>query len=326
MKVALWIVVLLVIAIVLVMVARRQPAPVPAAPATVAPETLVAELRRDVVALCGLGERSTMVPEGLAAAADLIESELEAAGYRVERQTYRVERDGVVAANLVAEIRGRTRRDEIVVIGAHYDSVTGTIGADDNASGVAGMLALARRFARAKPGRTLRFVAFVNEEPPHFHTHDMGSWQYAKRCHDRGETIEAMVSLETIGYYSDQPHSQGYPPPISAFYPGTGNFIAFASNVGSLPLNAQCVRAFRARTTMPVESASLPEVVTGIGWSDHWSFWQFDWPAIMVSDTAVFRNPHYHEPSDLPPTLDYARLAQVVQGLVGVTEELTASR
>ncbi len=323
MKVALGIVVLLLIAIVLVMVARRQPsiAAAPAAPA--APAALVAEVRRDVVALCDLGERSTMVPEGLAAGADLIERELSAAGYRVERHTYRVERDDVVAANLIAEIRGSTWPDQIVVIGAHYDSVTGTIGADDNASGVAGMLALARRFARAKPGRTLRFVAFANEEPPHFHTQDMGSWQYAKRCHDRGETIEAMVSLETIGYYSDEPHSQGYPPPISALYPGTGNFIAFASNVGSLPLTAQSVRAFRARTTLPVESASLPEVVTGMGWSDHWSFWQFDWPAIMVTDTALFRNPHYHETTDLPPTLDYARLAQVVQGMVGVVEELT---
>ena len=321
MKVALGIVVLLVIAIVVVMMVRKQPptAAVPAAPS----ETLVAELRRDVVALCDIGERSTMVPEGLAAAADFIEGELEAAGYRVERHTYRVERDDVVAANLIAEIRGSTRPDEIVVIGAHYDSVTGTIGADDNASGVAGMLALARRFARTKPGRTLRFVAFVNEEPPHFQTHDMGSWQYAKRCHDRGESIEAMVSLEAIGYYSDEPHSQQYPPPISAFYPGTGNFIAFASNVGSLPLTAQCVRAFRAKSAMPVESASLPEVVTGMGWSDHWSFWQFDWPAIMVTDTALFRNPHYHETSDLPPTLDYARIAQVVQGMVGVTEELT---
>lgn len=320
MKVLLGIVVLVLIAIVLVMAARRRPS-VSAVPA--APETLVAELRRDVVALCDIGERSTMVPEGLAAGADFIERELSAAGYRVERQTYRVQRDDVVAANLIVEIRGRTRPSEIVVIGAHYDSVTGTIGADDNASGVAAMLALARRFARVKPARTLRFVAFVNEEPPHFQTRDMGSWQYAKRCRDRGETIAAMVSLETIGYYSDAPGSQKYPAPLSAFYPNTGNFVAFVSNVSSRALNARCVRAFRARTKFPVESASLPEAVAGIGWSDQWSFWQFDWPAIMVSDTAPFRNPHYHESSDLPPTLDYARFAQVVEGLVGVIEEIS---
>ncbi len=153
----------------------------------------------------------------------------------------------------------------------------------------------------------------------------MGSWQYAKRCHERGETIAAMVSLETIGYYSDERGSQHYPAPLSAFYPDTGNFIAFASNVGSRALNARCVRAFRARTKFPVESASLPEAVTGIGWSDQWSFWQFDWPAIMVSDTAPFRNPHYHETSDLPPTLDYARLAQVVEGLLGVVDELAGA-
>jgi hypothetical protein len=320
MKVVLGIVVLLLIAIALVMAARKRPT-VSAVPAA-APEKLVAELRRDVVALCDIGERSTMVPEGLAAGADFIERELSAAGYRVERQTYRVERDDVVSSNLIAEIRGRTRPNEIVVIGAHYDSVTGTVGADDNASGVAGLLALARRFVRGKPERTLRFVAFANEEPPHFQTQDMGSWQYAKRCRDRGETIVAMISLETIGYYRDERGSQHHPAVVSMFYPDTGNFIAFASDLGSRPLNSRCVRAFRARTKFPVESAALPEAVTGIGWSDHWSFWQFDYPAIMVSDTAVFRNPHYHEPSDLPSTLDYARFAQVVEGLGGVVEEL----
>lgn len=319
MKVLLGIVVLLLIAIVLVMATRKRPS-ISVVPAP--SETLAAELRRDVVALCDIGERSTMVPEGLAAGADFIERELAAAGYRVERHTYRVERDDVVSANLIVEIPGRTKPGEIVVIGAHYDSVTGTVGADDNASGVAALLALARRFARATPERTLRFVAFANEEPPHFHTQDMGSWQYAKRCHDRGERIKAMVSLETIGYYSDERGSQHHPAPVSAFYPDTGNFIAFASDLGSHPLNSRCVRAFRARTKFPVETAALPEMVTGVGWSDHWSFWQFNWPAIMVSDTAPFRNPHYHEPSDLPPTLDYARFAQVVEGLTGVVEDL----
>jgi hypothetical protein len=323
MKVVLGIVVLLLIAVVLVMATRKHPA-VSALPVTAAPEALVAELHRDVVALCDIGERSTILPAGLAAGADFIEREFSAAGYRVERHTYRVERDDVDSANLIVEIRGRTRPDEIVVIGAHYDSVTGTVGADDNASGVAALLALARRFAHAKPERTLRFVAFANEEPPHFHTEDMGSWQYARRCHDRGENVEAMVSLETIGYYSDERHSQNHPAAVSVFYPDTGNFIVFASDVSSIPLNARSVRAFRARTKFPAESASLPEAVTGIGWSDHWSFWQFGWPAIMVSDTAVFRNPHYHEASDLPPTLDYARFAQVVEGLIGVVEELSS--
>lgn len=273
----------------------------------------VEQLRRDVGALCAIGERNTFVPESLSAAAALIEREFSAAGYRVE----------VEAANVIVELRGSKRADEIVVIGAHYDSVMGTIGADDNASGVAALLALARQFARAKPERTLRFVAFVNEEPPHFQTQDMGSWQYAKRCHDRGERIVAMLSLESIGYYDTRRGSQNYPVPLSALYPDTGNFIAFAANVASRHLNARCVRAFRKTTKFPVESASLPEAIPGIGWSDQWSFWQFGWPAIMVTDTAPYRNPHYHEPSDVPSTLDYARMAQVVEGLAGVVDELT---
>jgi hypothetical protein len=296
---------------------KRSPrTPVPLAAA--APDS-VARLRQDVESLCSIGERSTVVPENLSAASDYIERELTAAGYRVERQTYDVERDGVRADNLIAELKGSA---EIVVIGAHYDSVSGTAGADDNASGVAALLALARRFAGVKPRRTLRFVAFANEEPPHFQSRDMGSWQYAKRCHDRGETIVAMVSLETIAYYDDARGSQQYPPPLAALYPDTGNFIGFASNVGSRALLSRCMKAFRAATKFPAESAAMPEAIPGIGWSDQWSFWQFGWKAIMVTDTAPFRNPHYHRSTDLPDTLDYARLAHVVDGLEGVVREL----
>jgi hypothetical protein len=280
------------------------------------------QLRRDVDALCAIGERSTIVPENLAAAADFVARELTAAGYTVERQTYRVERDGVDVANVIAEIRGNGKAEEIVVIGAHYDCVTGTVGADDNASGVAALLALARRSAKMKPTRTLRFVAFANEEPPHFQSRDMGSWQYAKRCHDRGEKIVGMVCLESIGYYDDAPGSQHYPAPLAALYPDKGNFIAFASNIASRTLISRCARAFASRTKFPIETASLPEVVTGVAWSDHWSFWQFGWPALIVTDTVPFRNPHYHESSDVPATLDYKRMAHVVEGLGGVVDDL----
>ncbi|HYI13130.1 MAG TPA: M28 family peptidase [Thermoanaerobaculia bacterium] len=298
---------------------RRPAASVPGTPSA----ALVAELRRDVGALCAIGQRNTFVPENLNAAAALIERELQAAGYTVERHRYFVEQDGVHAENLIAEIRGpRQNNDEIVVIGAHYDSVEGTIGADDNASGTAALLALARRFARSKPARTLRFVAFANEEPPHFQTHDMGSWQYARRCRDRGEKIVAMLSLETIAYYRDEPGSQQYPAPLASFYPDTANFIAFASNLGSRALLKRSVDAFRATTNFPIESAAMPEAVTGISWSDQWSFWQFGYPAICVTDTALFRNPNYHTPADRPETLDYERAAHVVEGLVGVVEEL----
>jgi Zn-dependent M28 family amino/carboxypeptidase len=292
------------------------------APVGAADPAAVELLRRDVAALCAIGERSTHLPENLARAAELIDRELSSAGYKVERQTYEVARDAVRVDNVIVELRGTSRPKEIVVIGAHYDCVPGTAGADDNASGVAALLALARRFAGAKPARTLRFIAFINEEPPHFQSQDMGSWQYAKRCRDRRENVVAMVSLETIGYYDDRRGSQQYPAPLAALYPDTGNFIAFASNVGSRGLLSRCVKSFRAATSFPAESAAMPEAIPGIAWSDQWSFWQFGWKAIMVTDTAPFRNPHYHQSSDRPETLNYERLAHVVDGLGGVVSDL----
>ena len=283
--------------------------------ATAADRTLAAELRRDVEALCGYAPRNVYAPENLAAAATFLARELP------ERQTYRA--DGVEVANLILEIRGAKNPEEIVVIGAHYDSVDISPGADDNASGVAALLALARRFRETHPAKTLRFVAFVNEEPPHFQTAAMGSWQYARRCRERNENVVAMLSLETMGYYDDREGSQQYPPPLDAFYPSRGNFLGFASNVGSRSLTRRCVKVFRAHSRLPAESASLPEAIPQIGWSDQWSFWQFGYKAIMVTDTAPFRNPHYHMSHDTPETLDYVRLALAVDGLQAVVRELT---
>lgn len=282
---------------------------------------LAQELRRDVEALCAIGQRTTFVPGSLAAAASLIEREFRAGGYAPERQEYFVAADGVTVANVIAEVRGRDHRN-VVVIGAHYDAVEGTVGADDNASGVAVLLALARRFAGTKPDRTLRFVAFANEEPPHFQTPDMGSLHYARRCNERGETVVGMLSLEMLGYYSDAPRSQQYPALLAAFYPDRGNFIGFAGNRKSWRLVRRSARAFRRGTSFPAEAAVLPEIIPQIGWSDQWSFWQFGWPALMVTDTALFRNPWYHTARDTPETLDYERMAHVTTGLRAVVAEL----
>lgn len=248
------------------------------------------------------------------AAAAYIEASLVDSGLRVERQTYD---DG---ENLIAEITGG---DEIVVIGAHYDSVEGSPGADDNASGVAALLAMACSFAKARPRRTLRFVFFANEEPPHFQTESMGSWRYARRCHERGERIAAMLSVESIAYFSDARGSQQYPPLLSPFYPDTANFIAFVGNLASRSLVKQCAKSFARHSKVPVESAALPELIPEVGWSDQWAFWRFGWPALMVTDTAPFRNPHYHTSTDTPETLDYARFALVTEGLTGVAADLT---
>jgi hypothetical protein len=277
-------------------------------------------LARDVKRLAvAIGGRALGGAErGLAEAAEFLESELSRYGYDVERQTFEV--GGRPCRNLSVEISGARRPEEIVVIGAHYDSHGDAPAADDNASGVAATLALARAFAgkRPVPDRTVRFVLFANEEPPFFQTDAMGSRVYARRCRARGETIVAMLSLETIGYYSDRPGSQKYPFPLSAAYPTRGDFIGFVGDLSSRRLVREVIGSFRRHASFPSEGAALPSGLQGVGWSDQWSFWQEGYPAVMVTDTAQFRNPHYHTPQDTPETLDFDRMARVVEGLVGV--------
>jgi hypothetical protein len=283
-----------------------------------------ADLRRDVALLAGdLGDRSLPRPAGLGPAADAIERELVRAGLAVQRQRYEVA--GRASDNLEVEIGGYHwggEDREVVVIGAHYDSVAGTTGADDNASGVAALLSLARTFAGTHPRRALRFVAFANEEPPYFQTPAMGSVVYARRCRERGERVVAMLSLETLGYYSDQPASQRYPFPFGLFYPTTGDFVAFVGNTSSRALVRSAVASFRAGARFPSEGVAAPGALQGVGWSDHWAFWQEGYPAVMITDTAPFRNPGYHTPHDTPDRLSYAPLARVVEGLVRVVRDL----
>ena len=207
-----------------------------------------------------------------------------------------------------------------VVVGAHYDTVPGTPGADDNASGVAALLELARLLAR--DGLPIRFVAFANEEPPYFLGRDMGSWSWARRARERGETVRAMLSLEMLGYYSDAPGSQRYPPPLGLFYPGRGDFIAFVADLGARTLVRRSISSFRRYAEFPSEGVAAPSLIPGVSWSDHWSFRDHGFPAIMVTDTAFYRYAHYHLPSDTAEKLDYERLARVTLGLAGVLRDL----
>ncbi len=280
---------------------------------------LAGELRTIVTHLAGtIGERNTSRrPARLDAAADWLTNELKA----TDVQTY--EADGHPCRNLGLEIRGTSKPDEIVVIGGHYDSVVGSPGANDNGSGAAATLALARRFAGTAPARTLRFVEFTNEEPPHFMTPLMGSHVYARRCATRKEKIVAMLSLETMGYFSDEKGSQNYPLGLGWIYPSRGNFIAFVANWTSRRLMKRVVKTFRANSAIPAETGALPAGIPGVAWSDQWSFWEHGYPGIMVTDTAPFRYPHYHEPTDTPDKVDYEKLAGVVEGLVPVIEDLT---
>ncbi|MGK7928562.1 MAG: M28 family peptidase [Spirulina sp.] len=293
-------------------------------PLTAYERQLQTDLQQDLEKLSGeIGEHNYIFNEKLKAAEQFLIAALESAGYDVNLQGYDV--NGQHFNNIEVEIPGRNKADEIVVIGAHYDSVVGSPGANDNGSGTVSILALARAFSGRQFSRTLRLVAFVNEEPPFFWTEEMGSLVYAKKSRDRNENIVGMLSLETMGYYSEKPGSQEYPLGLlDLVYPITGNFIAFIGNLSSSQLVKQVIGSFRTHTKFPSEGTTLPEGISGVGWSDHWSFWQVGYPALMVTDTAPFRYPYYHTAQDTPDKVNYEYLARVMAGLERVIVDLVS--
>jgi hypothetical protein len=287
--------------------------------------TLQNALQQDVEKLAGeIGRRNYLYYDGLIAATDFLERKLSQVGYKVKRQGYEI--DNQTYYNLEVEIIGTEKPQEIVVVGGHYDSVYTSPAANDNGTGAAATLELARLFAGKKPARTLRFVEFVNEEPPFFQTDQMGSLVYAKQCRDRKDNIVAMLSLETMGYYSDEIGSQQYPFPLDRIYPLQGNFIGFVGNLESRKLVHNVVESFRRHAKFPSEGATLPRLIPGVGWSDQWAFWQQGYPGVMVTDTAPFRYPYYHTDEDTPDKIDYERLARVVAGLEQVIAELAGNK
>jgi hypothetical protein len=295
----------------------------PLDPLTPAQETQRDLLKEHVNKLAGeIGQRNFLNYPKLTRAADYIESVLNDSGYRVDRVRYKM--DGLLYDNLVAQIRGSKEPNNIVVIGAHYDSAENCPGANDNASGVASMLVMARSAKSKIPACTVRFVAFPNEEPPFFKSNQMGSLVYARYCLDHNDKVIAMLSLETLGCYFDEPGTQHYPFPFSAFYPDRANFIGFVGNVSSRRLVKDVIGIFRSQAKFPSLGAALPSSIVGVAWSDHWSFWQAGYPAVMVTDTAPFRYAHYHQRSDTSEKLDYNRLARVVSGLTAVLDKLSA--
>jgi Zn-dependent M28 family amino/carboxypeptidase len=267
-----------------------------------------------------IGERNLWRYAALMQAADYISSEFRASGYEPAIQSYQVSR--LPVSNIEASVPGTSRATEVVVVGAHYDTVTNCPGANDNATGVAAILDLARRFASTPRARTIRFVAFANEEPPFFRTPQMGSAVYANAARSRGEGITAMLSLETMGFYSNAPDSQRYPALVGPLYPDVGNFIGFVSNLRSAGLLWKARRAFKERTRFPLQTAAVPEAIPGVGWSDHWAFWRAGYAAIMVTDTAPFRYPWYHTPEDTADKICLDKLGEVVDGLEHVVAAL----
>ena len=269
-----------------------------------------------------IGERNLNNYPKLEQTRDYITRRLKKAGYEVELDEFTVDKP---VYNLVFTKPGS---EEIVVVGAHYDSAPITPGANDNGSGVAVLLQLAERLKQVPMERTVRFVFFVNEEPPYFMGDSMGSRVYAARCAERKEKIVGMISLETMGYYSDVEGSQMFPPGIEG-YPNTGNFLAFISEPNSQQFLQECLDHFEG---LPVESLVAPATIEGVSWSDHASFWEHGYPGVMVTDTAPFRYPHYHRKTDTADQLDYQRLGRAADGLesmikfLGRTKDLGADQ
>jgi len=282
---------------------------------------LTGQLRNHVEMLAGkIGQRNVFRPQALHAAADYIRAQWVSQGYQVVSQSY--EAYGVSSENLEITLPGVNRPNEIILVGAHYDSVQGSPGANDNASGVAALLELSRALSSAKPACTIRFVAFVNEEPPFFFWGAMGSQVYAKAARSRNDDIRLMISLEMLGYYNDAPGSQSYPPLLGFFFPDRANFIGLVSNLGSRRQLRELAKAFRAHSDFPVESLATFSFVPGVAWSDQLSFWRVNYRAVMVTDTAFFRYAHYHSELDTPEKLNYAEMARVVQGLQAALTDL----
>ena len=296
-------------------------------PTLVPPEEATATLLRTHIWAIASRPHNINHYDELEKAARYIESELEALGYQTVPQVFQV--DGRVVRNIEATIEPAQPDASrgTIVLGAHYDSYGDAPGANDNGTGTAAVIELARLLAdlRNKSETRIRLVLFVNEEPPYFKTPDMGSYRYAKLLAQRREPVIGMISLETLGCFLDEPGSQKYPPPLGLLYPNKGDFIAFVAMTGSRDLMQALIGSFRQHTKFPTVGGVAPGFIPGIDWSDHWSFEQFRYPAVMITDTAYFRYPHYHKPTDTPDKVDVERLARITHGVERMVRDMVRS-
>jgi hypothetical protein len=270
-----------------------------------------------------IGSRSIYESSKLEETKRYVVSCLESFGYTPELQKYSY--DGQVFSNVIVSIEGKTHPDEMVIVGAHYDTVFGTPGADDNASAVAMLLEMSRILKGFSPARTIRLVFFVLEEPPAFRTQHMGSYVYAKEAKAKNENIKAMICLEMLGYYTDKKGGQTFPLPLmNLMYSSTPDFIAVVGNLKSRSLLDVVRTSLTQRSSIPVETLSTVSFVPGVDFSDHWSFWKMGYPAVMITDTAFYRNPNYHTEGDTINTLDFNRMKELLKGLLQVARDLSS--
>ncbi len=274
-----------------------------------------ANLRKTVEFLTAIQPyRNFQSQKSLNCAASFIAQCFNEYGLVTSRQTFQA--SGNAYVNVIGTIR--PERKERIIVGAHYDVCGAQPGADDNASAVAGLLEAARlanNFCEELDCR-IDFVAYSLEEPPFFATKKMGSYVHAQSLHETGVKIRGMICLEMIGFFTNREGSQAYPLPLMGlFYPSKGNFIAVVGNFASRGL-IRAVKTYMSAGEIDVESLSAPAIVWGVDFSDHRNYWKFGYPAVMITDTAFYRNPHYHRPSDTIETLDFPRMQEVVKGVV----------
>lgn len=288
----------------------------PSAERTVDPARLEAHVRKLSVEL---GPRDESHVENLDRVAAYIKDELSQTTPLVSEQPYRLE--GKSYRNVIAQFGPET--EERIIVGAHYDTAGPLPGADDNASGVAGLIELARLLGRQPPPLRVELVAFTLEEPPYFRTTGMGSSVHAESLRQQNVRVRAMFSLEMIGYFSDAPGSQQFPiGPLSAFYPSTGNFIGVVGRLGDWSLVRRTKAAMRNAAPLPVYSINAPGIVPGVDFSDQLNYWRAGYDAVMITDSAFYRNRNYHTAQDTAEKLDYKRMAMVVEGVYAAVVEL----
>lgn len=286
------------------------------------PPSAAARLEADVRHLADdIGERNFLRPGSLDRACAYLAGELARAGWETKTEEY--DAGGGERGRNVSVVLAK-KRAPVLVVGAHYDSAYATPGADDNASGCAALLELARRLKGQDLPLELRLVFFGTEEPPRFGTQHMGSAVYAAGLKAEGREVAGMISLEMLGYFRDAAGTQEYPDPLmTQLYGDKGDFVAAVANPASRAFGERVAAAYGSAGTRLV-SAALPEEMTGVSLSDQWSFWREGFAGIMLTDTAFLRNPHYHARTDMPETLDYKRLAGVVDGLEKAVLRLTS--
>ena len=274
-------------------------------------------LKKHVYALASISPaRNHQNVPSLNQAASYIRNDWKQNGFEVFEQSYQVK--GKVYKNLI--LRYGPKQGARVVVGAHYDVCGDQPGADDNATGIAGLLEIARLLKVLKPKfkSPLELVAYTLEEPPYFRTPNMGSARHVKMLLERKVSIKAMLSLEMLGFFSDKPNSQNFPSSLlSLYYPTKGSFISVVGNqkTKGRRLVRHIKRYMRSASSLPVYSINAPSWIPGIDFSDHLNYWAEGIPAAMVTDTSFFRNRNYHKKGDTPQSLDYKRMSEVVKGV-----------